>query len=75
MCKQAVPQLRFEPCTLRGHYVAAVGDIKQLLDADGIQAKSRLHFTAVHPAFQFLQSADPAHEIDPFVRPGILNGK
>ena len=56
MRKQSVSQLRLKPGAFRGHYHTAVGNVKELLYAYGIQAESHLHFPAVHSFLQLCPS-------------------
>lgn len=41
-------ELRLEPCGLRRHDVAAVGDVGELLHGNRIKRESNLHLTIVH---------------------------
>ena len=48
-CKTGT-ELRLEPCGLRRHDVAAVGDVGELLHGNRIKRESDLHLTIVHAA-------------------------
>jgi len=43
-------ELRLEPCGLRRHDVAAVGDVGELLHGNRIKRECNLHLTIVHAA-------------------------
>ena len=66
-------ELRLEPCGLRRHDVAAVGDVGELLHGNRIKRESDLHLTIVHAAGKLAETTDSTYEINAFVRAEILD--
>ena len=66
-------ELRLEPCGLRRHDVAAVGDVGELLHGNRIKRESDLHLTIVHAAGKLAETTDSTYEINAFVRTEILD--
>src|SRR4051812_183395 len=64
MAKHPVAQLRLEPCALRRHDSARVGDRHEFLDAGRIHRESAGVFATVDQLLQFRCAADAADEID-----------
>ena len=55
--------------------ISAVGNVKQLLNADGMQAESHFRLTAVHTFYQFAQAANTANKINTLVRPLVFDAE
>ena len=49
---ESAAELGFEPGGFGGHDVAAVGNVHDLLHADGIEGKGHLHFATVDTGLQ-----------------------
>ena len=75
MDEETGTELGLEPCGLRRHDVAGVGNIDNLLHAHGIESEGNLHLAAVHATLQLAQSADTAHEVDALVRAQVLDAE
>ena len=72
---EAGAQLGLKPGGLRGHDVAGVGNVDNLLHADGIEGEGDLHLAVVDAAFQFAEAADAAHEVDALVGAEVLDAE
>lgn len=60
-------ELRLKPGSLRGHDVAGVGDVDELIHGDGVEGEGHLHLAAVDTTFQFAKTTDTADEVDALV--------
>ena len=72
---EAGAQLRLEPGGLWGHDVAGVGNVDNLLHADGIEGEGDLHLAAVDATFQLAEAADAAHEVDALVGAQVFDAE
>jgi hypothetical protein len=54
---------------------AAVGDVEQLPDADGMEAEGDRHLAAVDPFLKLGQPPYASHEIDALVGPLVLDAQ
>ena len=63
---QPRPQFGLEPGGFGRHDLAAVGDVHDLLHADGEESECSTHLTAVHTALEFSESTQPAYEVNAF---------
>lgn len=73
MDNQTGTQFRFEPGCLGRHDITGIGNIDQLLHRNRVQSESHFHLAIINTTFQFSQSADTSHEINPFRSTQILN--
>lgn len=64
---EAGAKFRLEPCGLRRHDVAGVGNVDELVHRDRIEGKGHLHLTGVDAALKFVETADTTYEVDSFV--------
>ena len=64
---EAGSELGLEPCGLRRHDVAGVGDVDELIHCNRIEGESHLHLTAVNTFLELFESTDTAYEVDSFV--------
>jgi hypothetical protein len=67
MGQQSVAKFWFKPGAFGWHYVAAICDIKKLIDAYRIQTECNRHFATVYPLLQFSQTSDATNKIYPFI--------
>ena len=56
-----------KPCCLGRHDISTIGDIHDLLHADGIESQGHLHLATVNTAFEFAKSTQSTDEIDALV--------
>ena len=73
-CKSGT-ELRLEPCCLRRHDVARIGDVYKLLHGNRIEGESHFHLSVVHSARKFSKTADSADEINSLVSAEILDAE
>ncbi len=66
-------ELRLEPRSLRGHDLARVGDIHDLLHRDGIEGQGSTHLTRVDTTLEFAETSEASHEIDTLRRAQVAD--
>ena len=64
---EAGTELGFEPCGLRRHDVAGVGDVDELVHGDWVEGEGHLHLTAVNTFLELFESTDAPNEVDALV--------
>ena len=67
-------ELGLEPCALRRHDLAGVGNVHQILDRGGIHCESNGH-AIVDPLLKLAQTADTADKVDALICSGIADTK
>ena len=65
----------FEPSGLRWHNVTRVGNVHDLLHADGIEGKCEFHFSAIDASFEFAQTSQSSNEVDTLIRTQVLDAE
>ena len=75
MDEETGTELGLEPCGLRRHDIAGVGNVDQLLHRDRIKGESHLHLSGVHAAGKLPESADSSDEVYPLVCTKVLDSK
>lgn len=72
---EAGAELGLEPGGLRGHDVACVSNVDDLLHAHGIEGEGDLHLAVVDATFQLAEATDAADEVDALVSSEVLDAE
>ena len=72
---EAGAQLGLKPGGLRGHDVAGVGNVDDLLHAHGIEGEGDLHLAVVDATLQLAEATDTADEVDALVGAEVLDAE
>ena len=75
MDHEAGAELGLKPGGLWGHDVAGVGNVDNLLHADGVEGEGDLHLTVVNAAFQLAEATDTANKVDALVGAEVFDAK
>ena len=67
MDNESGAELGLEPCGLRGHDVAAVGDSHELVHADRIESEGERHLAGIDTTLELSETTDTADEVDALV--------
>ena len=70
---QTGSEFGLEPGGFRGHDVAGVGYVHQLLHRNWVKRQGHGHLPGVDAAFEFTESADTAYEVDALVGTEIVD--
>ena len=71
MDEEPASELGLEPGGLGGHRPARVRDRDEIADGDGAEGERRPALSRPDASLQLGRPADPAHEVDPPIRPEV----